>query len=573
MLKRLPGSYQDFMDWEWEKIQPYTEELLEYDLSQESISDWLGDWSRLWSLINECYYRLMIRTTTHTDDKKNTDRFHAYGENIIEKSRLFEQKMIEKLLVSRLEPEHFEIPLRKMRVDAAIFREENLPLKTKEEKLLTKYSELDAARVYDWDGEEITLSKALNTLMDSNRSNRERAWRSITSGFIAEKEQVGEIWRGLLDTRLKIAQNAGFEDFRSYRWQELGRFDYTPEDCFAFHQAIEEIVVPVYSRMCIERKKSLEVDTLRVWDCYWQYKPDPTGRAAIRPYQTIHELNQKMEGIFTKVDPAFGKYYRIMVDEGYLDLETRKHKSSGGYMEELPASKRAFIFTNASNSSSDIDTLLHEGGHAFHMFESAKWPSHHQSSLNNVPIEFVEVPSMSMELLAAPFLTVDQGGLYSKEDAARALSDNLDVMLAFWPFMAVVDAFQHWVYENIETAHDIDQCNETWAKLYRRFFPHQDWSGIEDTLGISWLIKNHIFHSPFYYVEYGLAQLGAVQVWANSLQDHDNAVQDYRKALSLGNTVSLSDLFNAAGAKFAFDKETIREAVDLIEGTIGELSQ
>jgi oligoendopeptidase F len=220
----------------------------------------------------------------------------------------------------------------------------------------------------------------------------------------------------------------------------------------------------------------------------------------------------------------------------------------------------------------DINTLLHEGGHAFHMFESLKWPTHQQSSLNNVPIEFVEVPSMAMELLAAPYLATDQGGFYSAKEAARALIENMEVSLGFWPYMAVVDAFQHWVYESPVEAHDLDQCNQTWSKIHQRFLPHLDWSGIEDTLEVAWFIQGHIFHDPFYYVEYGLAQLGAFQVWANARKDQEKAVQDYRKALALGNTASLSDLFFTAGAKFSFDVDTLKQAVDLIESAVEELS-
>ena len=464
MLKGLPENYLDFMDWDWDQIKPFSDKLLNVELTGNIVDEWLKDWSQLTSLIMECYYRLKIRTTTHTNDEENTKSYHAYSENIIPKSRLFEQHMTEKLLESHIEPANFSIPLRKMRNDAALFREENLPLKTEIEKLLVKMQEMDAARAYSWEGEEVNERQMLDKLTVSNRGDREAAWQILSAGITADTEKVSDIWGQLLDLRINIAQNAGFDDYRSYRWQELGRFDYTPEDCKSFHRAIEDVVVPAYTRMSEKRIESLGVDTLRAWDSHWFYKPDPSGLDPIRPYETITELNQKMEQVFTKVDPQLGEYYRIMVDEDLLDLETRKYKAPGGYMEELPTSKRPFIFVNGTNSTDDINTLLHEGGHAFHTFESLKWPTHHQSSLNNVPIEFVEVPSMAMEFLATPYLGTDQGGFYSSKEAARAMIENLEASLGFWAYMAVVDAFQHWVYENPVEAHDIGHCNKVMVK-------------------------------------------------------------------------------------------------------------
>ena len=572
-MKGLPGNSTDFMDWDWEQIKPFSDELLSRELTKNTISEWLEDWSQLTSLIMECFHRLEIRTTTHTNDERNTRAYQAYAENLIPRARLFEQQLTQKLLESGLEPENFSIPLRKMRTDAKIFREENLPLKTEIEKVLVHLQEIDAARLYPWGGEQLNERQVLDKLTESDRAVRERAWRLITSGITKDREKITEIWGQLLDLRIHIARNAGFDDYRAFRWQELGRFDYTPEDCRSFHHAIEEVVVPAYSRLSEKRKISLGVERLRVWDNHWFYKPDPSGLDPIRPYKTIPELNQKMEGVFSKVDPQFGKYYRLMVDEKLLDLETRKNKAPGGYMEELPASKRPFIFVNGTNSTDDINTLLHEGGHAFHTFECLKWPSHHQASINNVPIEFVEVPSMAMEFLAVPYLGSDQGGFYTPVEAARALIGNLETSLGFWPYMAVVDAFQHWVYENPVEAHDLEQCNQTWSKIHRRFLPHLDWSGIEDSLEFVWVMQGHIFHDPFYYVEYGLALLGAAQVWANARVDQKKAVQDYRKALALGNTASLSELFLTAGAHFAFDVKAVKGAVDLIEGAIEELSE
>jgi oligoendopeptidase F len=240
-------------------------------------------------------------------------------------------------------------------------------------------------------------------------------------------------------------------------------------------------------------------------------------------------------------------------------------------MTEFPTTGRPFIFTNAVGIHNDVTTLLHEGGHAFHAFETAHLPYYHLFSLENIPMEFVEVGSMAMELLAAPYLTTDYGGFYTKAQAARARVEHLEGIISFWPYMAVVDAFQHWIYENPDAARDTDQCDAMWSALHRRYLPHLEWSGIEETLAFYWRLQGHIAGSPFYYVEYGLAQLGAVQVWANALTDQAQAVRDYRRALSLGATASLPDLFAAAGAKFAFDAATLRDYVGLIERTLGEL--
>jgi oligoendopeptidase F len=266
------------------------------------------------------------------------------------------------------------------------------------------------------------------------------------------------------------------------------------------------------------------------------------------------------------VDPQLGERFQTMIDEGLLDLDNRKNKAPGAYCTMFPVSNRPFIFGNSVGTHSDVETVLHEGGHAFHVFESV----HIELFQNlNAPMEFAEVASMAMELLASPYLV--DSGMYTEAETARARIQHLEGNLVFWPYMAVVDSFQHWIYKNPDLASDALECSRKWSELYNRFMVGLDWSGLEQYQAILWQRQLHIYKYPFYYVEYGLAQLGATQVWVNSLGDHAGAVKAYRKALSLGGTVPLPELFATAGAKFAFDAPTLARAVEAMENTIQDL--
>jgi oligoendopeptidase F len=374
-----------------------------------------------------------------------------------------------------------------------------------------------------------------------------------------------------LDTRLSMARNAGFRDYRSYRWRELARFHYTPLDCRAFHDAIARAVVPAVGRLSEKRKRGLSLDSVRIWDDFWHLRPDAFGRPALKPFASTAQLTTVAERVFSHLDPELAAHYRLLRDEGLLDLEARAHKAQGGYEMELPASKRAFIFTTAVGTHLDVSVHLHESGHAFHALEACGWACHYQSMIDSMPIEFVELGSMAMELLGSPYLTKARGGFYTEAEYAQARQQELEALLQFWPYMAVVDAFQHWVYENPEAARDTRQCDAVWSSLQRVFRPHVDWTGIEDTLGLFWRLQDHILTSPFYYVEYGMAQLGAVGVWANALKDQPAAVRAYRKALSLGNTASLPNLYRAAGVTFGFGSKDVEQGVALIERELSRL--
>ncbi len=300
----------------------------------------------------------------------------------------------------------------------------------------------------------------------------------------------------------------------------------------------------------------------------WDLDVDPLGRPPLRPFQSIRELQAGAQRIYNRVDAQLGAYFQTMRQESLLDLDNRIGKAPGGYCIEYPVARRPFIFANAVGLHTDVQTLLHEGGHAFHAFESSHLPYNQQLQ---VPSEFAEVASMGMELLAAPYLASAQGGFYSEVDAARARIEHLETSICFWPYMAVVDAFQHWVYQHPEQAAQPEQCDAQWGSLWQRFMRGQDWSGLDAEMMTGWHRKLHILQIPFYYVEYGLAQMGAMQVWRNALQDQNAAVKAYRQALSLGSTVDLPELYRTAGAKFAFDTQTLGEVVQLAEETIQRL--
>lgn len=566
MNKALPGNTAELLQSDWSHFESTANELAVRVLTPENLTQWLTDWSALTSKGYELSNRLYMNTTLHTDDEKVQERFSGYMDNFYPCLLASEQRLKEKLLASGLEPEGFAIPLRNMRAEAELFRTENLDLLGQEQKLNTEYDRIVGSHTVQWDGAECTLSQLRPVYQELDRNRREAAWKLSMQRWYADRQKITEVWQKLLPLRQNIAANASKKDFRAYRWQSLLRFDYTPQDCHAFHDAIEEVVVPAASRIYARRKQQLGLESLRPWDL----DVDPTGLPALKPYQDVEELTRKAEAIFYKVDPALGAHFTTLVQEDLLDLGNRKHKAPGAYSIDLPDTRRPFIFANVVGVHDDVATVLHESGHAFHYLESSTLPYFHQI---NPPMEFAEVGSMAMELLAAPYLTREQGGFYTEAEAARARIQHIESNILFWPYMSVVDTFQHWVYENPQAAMDADTCDEVYGKIWDRFMPGIDWSGFEQYKTSRWQRQAHILEVPFYYIEYGLAQLGAALIYANALQDQQAAVASYRKALALGGTVPLPELYKTAGARLAFDSATLGEAITLLENEISKLEQ
>jgi oligoendopeptidase F len=551
------------MDWTWEKIEPQYHQLLETPITSQNVALWLKDWTRLNELISERYARLNLAVNQDTNDSAAERNLVEFLDQVYLKVKAIEQKLKEKLIASRLEPDGFSVPLHKMQSEAAIFRSENLALLAEERKLAAHYDRIIGAQTIDWEGGERTLPQMRTVFHASGRAARQRAWQLVSQRQLRDRQAINQLWNELFTLRIRMAKNAGFASYRDFRWQQLLRLDYAPQDCEEFQAAIEQVAVPAATRLYERRQRQLGLDQLRPWDLDQDLYP--IQQPPLPPVESIEILKTAVDAIFHHLDPELGAYFRSLWEQDCLDLENHKGKAPGAYCTAFPASRHPFIFMNAVGLAEDLRTLIHESGHAFHNFERLKLPYFQQ----RVPgLEFAEVASITMELLTGPYLSIESGGLYGPQEAARARAALLEHTLLFWPFMAVVDAFQHWAYQNPAQAVHSEECDAHWQALWQRYIPGVNWSGLEEAAMTGWQRKAHIHRSPFYYVEYGVAQLGAVLIWRSALDDSRAAIASYRRALALGGTASLPELYRTAGAKFAFDADSLRQAVDLVEGIL-----
>lgn len=564
MLQGLPSDGIEFQSWTWADIRPHYEALDSVDLKSDNVESWLASWSKLASLVTEVDNRLYVATTVNTADANAKGLYDRFLEDIYPNAKEANQRLKKKLLDSGLAVPGFEIPLRNMRSEAELYREENIPLLTEQIKLCQTYDEIVGSQTAVWDGEEVPLPFLNRALQETDRSRREQAWRASIDRKLQDRERLNRLWAEIFGLRGQIAANAGLGSFRDYIWRDLLRFDYSPADCADFREAIAQEVVPVAARILERRRQALGVDSLRPWDL----EVDVSG-TPLKPFSDGADLIAKSQTVLDHVDPELGGFFADMHARGLLDLESRKNKAPGGYCTNYDAVRLPFIFMNAVGTHDDVQTLIHEAGHSFHVYETAGLPYQQQLAYTS---EIAEVASMGMELLAAPYLAAE-GAFYTPEEAAKARIKHMETTILFWPYMAVVDGFQHWAYENPDQAVDASACDAEWGRLWSRFMPVVDWSGLEDARVTGWHRKLHIYQVPFYYVEYGMASLGACQVFRNARENQEEAVVKYRSMLRLGGTKPLPELFAAAGAKFAFDAKTIRDCVGILETAIEELSK
>lgn len=545
---------------DWDTVAPHFAALAAEDLTAPGVGDWLLRWSEIEKELGEAGARAGRAKSEDTANQEAEAAYLHFVQDIIPWWTVAAQALKTKLLaVPGYEPDadHFQF-LRRLRSDADLFRAENVPLQAQLQTLANEYNKLTGSMTAAVNGEEMTLPQVEGRLLDPDRTVRESAWRAVQERWLAARAPLDDLYLKMLPLRRELARNAGLPDYRAYMWRAMKRFDYTPEDSLAFGDAIEAEVVPLAKRLLESRRRTLGVEALRPWDL----AADPENRAPLRPFADVAELEEGTARIFAQVDPALGADFEKF-RQGFLDLGSRRGKAPGGYCSFFPKTGLPYIFMNAVGTEGDVRTMLHEGGHAFHGLASSAT----QPLLWNrgAPMEFNEVASMAMELLALPYLEKEQGGFYTAEEAGRARQEQLERIVLFLPYMAVVDGFQHWVYseapDNV-TAADLDA---QWDLLWTRFMGGTDWSGLEAERQTGWHRKLHIFTVPFYYVEYGLAQLGALQVWRNALADQADAVRRYRSALALGNTRPLPELYAEAGARLAFDRETVGELARLVE--------
>ena len=445
-----------------------------------------------------------------------------------------------------------------MRVE--LYRPENVPLETEESKLGQQYQKLSGSLTVQFRGEERTLVQMGRYLVEPERALRQETWELVAQRRLQEAEHFEDLFEQLLQIREQIARNAGFPNYLEYAFRARARFDYGPADCVQFHGAIEHEVMPVLRQLQEERRSRLELAALRPWDL----AVDPLNRPPLRPFDQVSELVANTQRIFEQLDGALARGFQTMQELRLLDLDNRKGKAPGGYQSTLGESRLPFIFMNAVGLQRDVETMLHESGHAFHALATR---SEDLYAYRSAPIEFCEVASMSMELLGNVFLEA----FYAPADANRARRDHLQGIIEIFPWIATVDAFQHWLYSH--PGHTRAERRQAWLDLMQRFAGDVDWTGYETVRANLWHRQLHIFLHPFYYVEYGIAQLGALQVWANSRRNKIQALRDYQKGLALGGSRPLPELFAAAGCRFDFTIQTVRPLVRLVQDELDQLDR
>lgn len=563
----LTKNDPNYLSWTWSEISPICDRLLAAPMTAANIDAWLKEYSDLLAVMDEIYTKLFIRTTQYTTDVEIEKNFNHFIEEVQPKFSVVDEQLQKKLLNSGIIPHGFELPLKKIKAQNDLFCEENIGLLTEEQKLNHEYNKIIGGLTHKWEGKELTTSEMSVFFYDPDRSIREKAWRIVTETRLMHRNELNTLWSKMVKLRAQIAKNKGFDNYREYIWQKKFRFDYTAEDCKTFHNSIESVIVPAAMRIFERRAQRLGLTSIRPWDLF----ADAYGAEALKPFSSTTEFIEKGHAILNQVDPAFATYFAEMRDTGRLDLESRKNKAPGAYSLGFAVERKPFIFMSSSGTQYDVSTLLHEAGHAVHEVLRAKLEYFQNRAENFLPAEFAEVASMAMEFLTTPYLSERMGGYYNEEETTRAFINQIEDSLRFWPYMSVVDSFQHWIYENPDVSVDGEKCEQKWAELWNRFMPFIDYSGEELAKQTYWHRQPHIFDSPFYYIEYGMAQMGAVQVWVNSLVNQAEAVKKYTAALRLGSSVSLPTLFQTAGAKFDFGFETIQTNIAAMESKLEQL--
>lgn len=533
----------------WERIEPYYQQLLERPIhSPDELEEWLRDVGELNSAVSQEGVRRYVAMTCQTDDPDRETAHLAFVREIEPRLKPYLNRLRNAYLDSPhrsgLDPDRYRVFDRAQENRRRLYREANIPRETELAELGQKYQKAIGAMTVTFRGEEKTLAQMAPFLEEPDRALRREVWELVSTRRLQDRDTLDDLFDRMIALRQEVAREAGFDGYVEYAYASRERFDYGPEQAEAFQDAVEAEVVPLARALQQQRRVAMDLERLRPWDL----SVDPRGRPPLRPFADADRLAEGASQIFSRVDPELGAQFSFMRDRALLDLANRKGKAPGGYQTTFEDDRLPFIFMNAVGVDGDLRTVLHEGGHAFHTLAAR---GEALPEYRDAPIEFCEVASMSMELLGAPELTV----FYPEDDAKRSYRELLEGIVLILPWIATVDAFQHWIYRH--PGHSRDDRRAAWNALMDRFGGIIDWSGFEEVRSNTWHRQLHIFLYPFYYIEYGIAQLGALQVWRRSLADRRAAVASYRSALALGGSRPLPELFEAAGAKFDFSASTI----------------
>lgn len=557
---------EDLVIDSWEVIQPYFEDLLNREISEKSdFEKWLSDKSELEAVLEEDAAWRYIKMTIDTRDEALTNAYTFFVTKIQPELAPYDDKLNKKLVDSPFydefnKDEAYRIYFRSVKKALELFREENIPIEAELNEKSQLYGSISAAQTIEHNGEQITMQKAAALLKETDEELRRTVFEKMSIRRREDIEKLDGLYSELIEKRHELAQNAGFENFRDYKFQSLGRFDYTKEDCFNFHMAIKQQIVPIVKEIQLERLKKLGKDKFKPWDT----EVDPEGKQPLKPFTTGTELLNGSINMFDKIDPYFGDCLRTMNEMGHLDLDSKTGKAPGGYNYPLYEIGVPFIFMNSVGAQRDLVTMVHEGGHAVHSFLSRDLKL---TGFKSLPSEVAELASMSMEMLT---MELWNEFYKSEDDFKRAKREQLESILKILPWIAQIDEFQHWVYEN--PTHSPAERHAKWVGISKEYGTGlTDWTGFEDMQATSWQRQLHLFEVPFYYIEYGIAQLGALGVWKNSLQDFRKAVDNYKVALSLGYTETIPEIYRQAGIRFDFTESYLKELADFVRAELNKL--
>ncbi len=560
-ITSIPRSYlpQDFKVSDWNVIEPYFKELLDRPLSsKESLGKWLQDVSELEAVIGEDAAWRQIRMTCDTENKALEDAFTFFVMEIQPKIQPYADKLNRKLVENEytktLEGEAYQVYLRNVKKNIELFREENIPLQAEISVMAQQYGVISGKMSIEIQGREYTLQQASKFLENPDRKLREEVYRKIQERRLQDKEQLNELFTKLIQKRDQVAKNAGFINYRDYKFADLGRFDYKKEDCFQFHEAVKQSVLPLVDFIYDRKRQKLGLDSLRPWDV----DAEPQGVQPLNPFKSGEELVNKTIECFTRMHPFFGECLVKMKEMGRLDLDSRKGKAPGGYNCPLPETGAPFIFMNAAGQMGDVTTMVHEGGHAIHSFLAHHLPL---TAFKEYPMEIAEVASMTMELFSMDYWDVF---FEDPSDLKRAKQQQLERVLTIFPWIATIDKYQHWIYENPD--HSQEERSENWRRILNDYTSLSlDVAGLEEYRKFSWQRQLHLYEVPFYYIEYGIAQLGAIGLWKQFKENKDQAINNYINALKLGGTKTLPQLYATAGLKFSFAPDYINELMLFVQ--------